>query len=48
MMMVRKSKGLSERHISVLEFLVKYQAENGRPPLFARLATQQKSHRHLS
>jgi len=32
MMMVRKSKGLSERHISVLEFLVKYQAENGRPP----------------
>jgi repressor LexA len=31
-MMVRKSKGLSERHISVLEFLVKYQAENGRPP----------------
>ena len=32
MMMVRKSKGLSERHISVLEFLVKYQNENGRPP----------------
>jgi len=32
MMMVRKSKGLSERHISVLEFLVKYQDENGRPP----------------
>lgn len=32
MMMVRKSKGLSERHISVLEFLVKYQYENGRPP----------------
>ena len=32
MMMVRKSKGLSERHIRVLEFLVKYQSENGRPP----------------
>jgi len=32
MMMVRKSKGLSERHVSVLEFLVKYQDENGRPP----------------
>jgi repressor LexA len=32
MMMVRKSKGLSERHVRVLEFLVKYQDENGRPP----------------
>lgn len=32
MMMVRKSKGLSERHISVLKFLVKYQDENRRPP----------------
>jgi repressor LexA len=32
MMMVRKSKGLSERHVRVLEFLVKYQSENGRPP----------------
>jgi len=32
MMMVRKSKGLSERHINVLKFLVKYQDENGRPP----------------
>jgi repressor LexA len=32
MMMVRKSKGLSERHVRVLEFLVKYQGENGRPP----------------
>ncbi|MDK1029719.1 MAG: transcriptional repressor LexA [Anaerolineae bacterium] len=31
-MMVRKSKGLSERHISVLKFLVKYGHENGRPP----------------
>ena len=32
MMMVRKSKGLSDRHKRVLEFLVKYQNENGRPP----------------
>jgi len=32
MMMVRKSKGLSDRHVRVLEFLVKYQSENGRPP----------------
>ncbi len=32
MMMVRKSKGLSERHIRVLEFLTRYQSENGRPP----------------
>jgi len=32
MMMARKSKGLSERHISVLKFLVKYQDENKRPP----------------
>jgi len=32
MMMVRKSKGLSERHVRVLEFLVSYQYENSRPP----------------
>lgn len=32
MMMVRKSKGLSERHVRVLEFLTRYQSENGRPP----------------
>lgn len=32
MMMVRKRKGLSERHIRVLEFLTRYQNENGRPP----------------
>jgi repressor LexA len=31
-MMVRKSKGLSERHVRVLGFLVEYQRENGRPP----------------
>lgn len=32
MMMVRKSKGLSDRHIRVLKFLAEYQSENGRPP----------------
>lgn len=32
MMMVRKSKGLSDRHIRVLEFLTKYQNEHSRPP----------------
>ncbi|HKJ39462.1 MAG TPA: transcriptional repressor LexA [Anaerolineales bacterium] len=31
-MMVRKSKGIKDKHIKVLEFLQKYQAENGRPP----------------
>jgi len=31
-MMVRKSKGLTEKHTKVLEFLQKYQNENGRPP----------------
>jgi repressor LexA len=31
-MMVRKSKGLSDRHVRVLGFLVEYQSENGRPP----------------
>lgn len=32
MMMVRKSKGLQEKHIKVLEFMANYQNENGRPP----------------
>ena len=31
-MMVRKSKGLTDKHKKVLEFLQKYQSENGRPP----------------
>lgn len=30
--MVRKSKGLTEKHIKVLEFMTNYQDENGRPP----------------
>lgn len=32
MMMVRKSKGLSDRHLRVLEFLNDYQSQHGRPP----------------
>jgi len=32
MMMVRKSKGLSDRHIRVWKFLAEYQSANGRPP----------------
>ncbi|GAB4505779.1 MAG: transcriptional repressor LexA [Anaerolineales bacterium] len=32
MMMVRKSKGLSDRHVRVLEFLNDYQSQHGRPP----------------
>lgn len=32
MMMVRKSKGLQEKHIKVLEFMANYQNDNGRPP----------------
>ena len=31
-MMVRKSKGITEKHIRVLEFINKYQTEFGRPP----------------
>jgi repressor LexA len=32
MMMVRKSKGLSERHHKILDFLKEYQSDNGYPP----------------
>ncbi len=32
MMMVRKSKGLSERHQKILDFLMEYQRENKYPP----------------
>jgi len=32
MMMVRKSKGITDKHIKVLEFLTRYHTENGRPP----------------
>jgi len=39
-MMVRKSKGIKEKHIKVLEFLQKYQAENGRPPSIREIGEQ--------
>ncbi|MCC6299697.1 MAG: repressor LexA [Anaerolineales bacterium] len=32
MMMVRKSKGVTEKHIKVLEFMLDYQNKFGRPP----------------
>ncbi len=32
MMMVRKSKGLGERHQKILDFLAEYQRENHYPP----------------
>jgi repressor LexA len=32
MMMVRKSKGLGERHQKILDFLSEYQRENRYPP----------------
>ena len=44
MMMVRKSKGLSERHIRVLEFLTNYQSENGRPPSIREIGEQSRFH----
>ena len=42
MMMVRKSKGITEKHIRVLEFLVKYQEENGRPPSIREIGEKVK------
>jgi len=38
--MVRKSKGITEKHIKVLEFLQKYQADNGRPPSIREIGEQ--------
>jgi repressor LexA len=40
MMMVRKSKGITDKHIKVLEFLTKYQNENGRPPSIREICTK--------
>jgi len=42
MMMVRKSKGLSDRHIRILEFLASYQTENGRPPSIREIGDSAK------
>jgi repressor LexA len=42
MMMVRKSKGLTEKHIKVLEFMVNYQNDNGRPPSIREIGERVK------
>jgi len=42
MMMVRKSKGITEKHIKVLEFVNAYQNENGRPPSIREIGEKVK------
>ena len=42
MMMVRKSKGLQDKHIKVLEFMANYQNENGRPPSIREIGEKLK------
>lgn len=42
MMMVRKSKGLTDKHVKVLEFMTSYQAENGRPPSIREIGERVK------
>ena len=42
MMMVRKSKGLTDKHIKVLEFLTDYQNQNGRPPSIREIGEKVK------
>jgi repressor LexA len=41
-MMVRKSKGLQDKHIKVLEFMANYQDENGRPPSIREIGEKLK------
>ena len=41
-MMVRKSKGLTEKHVKVLEFMTNYQGENGRPPSIREIGEKVK------
>lgn len=41
-MMVRKSKGLTDKHIKVLEFMTYYQDENGRPPSIREIGEKVK------
>ena len=41
-MMVRKSKGLTDKHIKVLEFLTSYQNQNGRPPSIREIGEKVK------
>ena len=40
--MVRKSKGLTDKHIKVLEFLTDYQNQNGRPPSIREIGEKVK------
>jgi repressor LexA len=40
--MVRKSKGLTDKHIKVLEFMTSYQGENGRPPSIREIGERVK------
>src|SRR4030095_5337464 len=42
MMMVRKSKGLTEKHVKVLDFMVNYQNDNGRPPSIREIGERVK------
>jgi len=42
MMMVRKSKGITEKHIKVLEFLADYQSDHGRPPSIREIGEKVK------
>jgi len=41
-MMVRKSKGITDKHIKVLEFLTDYQAKYGRPPSIREIGEKVK------
>ena len=42
MMMVRKSKGITDKHIKVLEFVNAYQNEHGRPPSIREIGEKVK------
>ncbi|TAK14521.1 MAG: repressor LexA [Anaerolineae bacterium] len=42
MMMARKKKGLSDRHLKILEVMQKYQDENGYPPSIREIGRQAK------
>ena len=44
MMMVRKSKGLGERHHRILAFLQQYQRENRYPPSIREIGEKTGSH----
>ena len=41
-MMVRKSKGITDKHIKVLEFLTDYQTKYGRPPSIREIGEKVK------